>query len=218
MRNFWQRFLALLTPGVQLLLCLLAGMYLTAGIGKLIRALDLYDWLALSGPKFWSGQIWRLATYALLPAGVLEFLMNSVALVMLGGMPERHWSRGELWLYCIVAAAGAGLTKVVLQFSSPLPLTGAAPMVFGLLIAWGFLCGRENISLIPFGEMIVWKLVLVAGAISFLIMFFTAGLVTAIIMAAGGLTGFVYLWLKHKWLMSRASSVIHSERINRLEL
>jgi membrane associated rhomboid family serine protease len=117
-----------------------------------------------------------------------------------------------------VAAAGAGLTKVVLQFSSPLPLTGAAPMVFGLLIAWGFLCGRENISLVPFGEMTMWKLVVVAGAISFLIMFFTAGLVTAIIMAAGGLTGFVYLWLKHKWLMSRASSVIHSERINRLEL
>jgi membrane associated rhomboid family serine protease len=218
MRNFWQRFLALLTPGVQLLLCLLAGMYLTAVIGKLIRAFDLYDWLALSGPKFWSGQIWRLATYALLPAGVLDFLMNSVALVMLGGMLERHWSRGELWLYCVVAAAGAGLTKVVLQFSSPLPLTGAAPMVFGLLIAWGFLCGRENISLVPFGEMTVWKLVVVAGAISFLIMFFTAGLVTAIIMAAGGLTGFVYLWLKHKWLMSRASSVIHSERINRLEL
>ncbi|HAO80942.1 MAG TPA: hypothetical protein DCQ92_18635 [Verrucomicrobia subdivision 3 bacterium] len=218
MRNFWQRFLALLTPGVQLLLCLLAAMYLAAVIGKWVRAFDLYDWLALSGPKFWSGQIWRLASYALLPVGILDFVMNSVALVMLGGMLERHWSRGELWLYCVVAAAGAGLTKVVLQFSSPLPLTGAAPTVFGLLIAWGFLCGRENISLVPFGEMTVWKLVVVAGAISFLIMFFTAGLVTAIIMAGGGLTGFVYLWLKHKWLMSRASSVIHSERINRLEL
>src|ERR1035437_7672922 len=218
MKIFRQRLLVSLTPGVQWLLGLMAAVYLAAVIGKLIHAFDLYDWLALSGPKFWSGQIWRLVTYALLPAGILDFLMNSIALVMLGGMLERHWSRGELWLYCVVAAAGAGLTKVVLQFSSPLPLTGAAPMVFGLLIAWGFLCGRENISLIPFGEMIVWKLVLVAGAISFLIMFFTAGLVTAIIMAGGGLTGFLYLWLKHKWLMSRASSVIHSERINRLEL
>ena len=218
MKILRQRFLALLTPGVQWLLGLLAGMYLTAVIGKLIRAFDLYDWLALSGPKFWNGQIWRLVTYGLLPVGVLDFLMNSVALVMLGAMLERHWSRGELWLYCIVAAAGAGFAKVVLQFSSPLPLVGAAPMMFGLLIAWGFLCGRETINLMPFGEMTVWKLVLVAGAISFLIMFVTAGLFTAIIMAGGGLTGFLYLWLKHKWLMSRVGSVIHSERINRLEL
>jgi hypothetical protein len=49
-------------------------------------------------------------------------------------------------------------------------------------------------------------------------MFFTAGLVTAIIMSAGGLTGWLYLWLKHKWLMSRASRVAHSERMSRLEL
>jgi hypothetical protein len=34
----------------------------------------------------------------------------------------------------------------------------------------------------------------------------------------GGLAGFPYLWLKHQWLMSRAGSVAHSERIYRLEL
>jgi membrane associated rhomboid family serine protease len=117
-----------------------------------------------------------------------------------------------------VAAAGAGLAKVLLQFSNPLPLVGATPMMFGLLIGWGFLCGHESISMLPFGEMTVWKLVLFAGAVSFLIMVFTAGLVTAIIMVAGGLTGWLYLWLKHKWLMSRSGRVVPSERISRLEL
>jgi membrane associated rhomboid family serine protease len=218
MNHFWQRFLAALTPGVRILLGLLAATYLAAVIGKSLHVFDLYDWLAVSGPKFRSGQIWRLITYALLPARVLDFLMNSIALVMLGGLLERHWSRGDFWLYCLVAAAGAGLAKVLLQFSSPLLLVGAAPMMFGLLIGWGFLCGREQISIVPFGEMTVWKLVLVAGAASFLIMFFTAGLMTAIIMSAGGLTGWLYLWLRHKWLMSRTSRVAHSERINRLEL
>jgi membrane associated rhomboid family serine protease len=218
MKNVWQRFLAALTPGVRMLLGLLAAAYLAAVIGKLIHAVDLYDWLALSGPKFWRGQIWRLVTYVLLPAGILNFLMNGVALVMLGGLLERHWSRGQFWLYCLVAAAGAGGAKVLLQFTSPQPLVGAAPMMFGLLIAWGFICGRENISIMPFGEMTVWKLVLVAGAVSFLIMLFTAGLVTAIILSAGGLTGWLYLWLKHKWLMNRASRVAHSERMSRLEL
>jgi membrane associated rhomboid family serine protease len=218
MKNFWQRFLAALTPGVRMLLGLLAAVWLAAVAGKSLHTFDLHDWLALSGPKFWSGQIWRLVTYALMPAGFFDFIMNGIALVMLGGMLERHWSRGEFWRYCLVAAAGAGLAKVLLQFSNPLPLVGAAPMMFGLLIGWGFLCGHENISLVPFGEATVWKLVLVAGAVSFLIMFFTAGPVTAIIMAAGGLTGWLYLWLKHKWLMSRPGRVVPSERISRLEL
>ena len=78
--------------------------------------------------------------------------------------------------------------------------------------------GHENISLVLFGDMTVWKLVLVAGAVGFLIMFSTAGLAAALIMAAGGLTGWVYLWLKHKLLMSRPASAVRSERISRLEL
>ncbi|MGA2854146.1 MAG: rhomboid family intramembrane serine protease [Verrucomicrobiota bacterium] len=218
MKNFLQRFLASLTPGVRILLGLLAAAWLAAVIGKYLHAFDLRDWLAVSGPKFWSGQIWRLVTYALLPAGIMDFLMNGIALVMMGGLLERHWSRGEFWRYCLVSAAGAGLAKVLLQSSNPLPLVGAAPMMFGLLIGWGFLCGHESISVFPFGEMVVWKLVLVAGAAGFLIMFSTAGLVTAIIMAAGGLTGWLYLWLKHKWLMSRAGSMVPSDRISQLEL
>jgi membrane associated rhomboid family serine protease len=91
-------------------------------------------------------------------------------------------------------------------------------MMFGLLIALGLLSGRESIMMVPFGEMTVWKLVLAAGGVSFLMVLLTAGLSTAIIMAAGGLTGWLYLWIKHKWLMNRAGSVVHSERINRLEL
>jgi hypothetical protein len=51
-----------------------------------------------------------------------------------------------------------------------------------------------------------------------LIQFFTAGLVPALILLAGGLTGYLYLWLKHQWLMNRTGSVVHSERISRLEL
>ena len=78
MRNFWQRFLAALTPGVQIMLGLLAAAYLVAVIGKLTQTVELYGWFALNGPKFWSGQIWRLVTYALLPAGILDFLMNGI--------------------------------------------------------------------------------------------------------------------------------------------
>jgi membrane associated rhomboid family serine protease len=218
MKTFWQRSLAALTPGVRLLLGLMTAAYVAATVGKSIHAFDLYGWLALSGPTFWSGQIWRLVTYALLPAGILDFLMNGIALVMLGGLLERRGSRGELWLYCVVTAVGAGLAKVLLQISSPLPLAGATPLMFGLLIAWCFLCGRETINILIFGEITVWKLLLGVAAIGLFITFLTAGSVTALILAAGGLAGWLYLWLKQKWLMSRASRVAHSERMSRLEL
>jgi membrane associated rhomboid family serine protease len=218
MNNFGQRLLASLTPGVRGLLGLLVTMYLAAIIGKVFGIYDLYSWLALSGPKFWSGQIWRLVTYFFLPTGILDFIMNYVALVLLGRLLERLWSRRQLWLYFLLTAAGAGLVKVLLQFSNPLPLTGCAPVIFGLLIAWGFLCGREIITLTVFGQTTVWRLVLTASAVSVLVMFFTAGIVAALILAGGGFTGWLYLWLNHKWLMTRPSNVVRSERINRLEL
>jgi membrane associated rhomboid family serine protease len=91
-------------------------------------------------------------------------------------------------------------------------------MIFGLLAAWCFLCGHERISVVPFGQMIAWHLAAVAGAVSLLFAAFSAGWRMAAVMAAGGLSGWLYVLLWHKWLMSRASRVVPSERISRLEL
>ena len=218
MKHFWQRFLASLTPGVRVLLCLSSAVCLAAAIGNYSRAYDLNRWLAVSGPNFWHGQIWELITYPLLPTAVLDFVFNSLMIVLLGGLLERAWQRGEFWTYCAVTAVGAGLAKVILQFSNPVPMTGMAPVVFGLLAAWGNLFGREKVLLVVFGEMTVWQLALLAAAIGFVTTLFSTGLISAMIMLAGGLTGLLYLWLRVKILMARESRVVHSERINRLEL
>ena len=105
MKNFWQRYLGALTPGARILLALLAAFYAAALVGNFFHWFNLYNFLPLTGAKFWSGQIWRLVTYALLPAGILDFLMNAIALGLLGGQLERHWSRGEFWLFCCVEKA-----------------------------------------------------------------------------------------------------------------
>jgi membrane associated rhomboid family serine protease len=218
MKHFWHRFLASLTPGVRVLLGLSSAVYLAAVMGNYSHAYDLTRWLALSGPNFWHGQIWELITYPLLPTAVLDFVFNGLMIVLLGGLLERAWSRSEFWTYCAVTAAGAGLAKVILQFSSPVPMTGMTPVVFGLLAAWGNLFGREKVSFVMFGEMTVWQLALLAAAIGFVTTLFSTGLVSAMILLAGGVTGLLYLWLRLKILMARESRVVHSERINRLEL
>jgi membrane associated rhomboid family serine protease len=218
MKRIWHRFLASLTPGVRILLCILSAVYLAAIIGKFSHAYDLYHWLALSGTNFWHGQIWQVVTYPLLPAAVFDFVFNSLMIILLGGLLERIWSRSELGIYCVVAAVGAGLAKVILQFSNPAPMTGAGPLVFGLLVAWGYLFGHEKVPLGLFGEITVRQLVLLVGIISLVTMWFSAGLINAVIMLAGGLTGLFYLWLRARLLMARGSRTVDSERINRLEL
>lgn len=215
MKNLWHKFLATLTTGACALLFLLSAVYLAVIIGRLTGAFDLSRWLAVIAANFWHGQVWRIASYALLPAGVMDFVMNAFALVMLGSQLERQWSRGELWIFCLIAAAGAGCAQVLL---SPLPMSGAAPMMFGLLIAWMFISGHEVLLFPIFGQMSVRQMVLIFAGVSFLIMFFTAGWIRAVVMVSGGLTGWLYLWLRHKWLMSRPSRSVESGRINRLEL
>jgi len=218
MQRFWHRFLASLTPGVRVLLCLMSAVYLAAVIGQLTSSFDLYRWLAVSGPNFWNGEIWQLASYPLLPVTALDFVFNSLMIVLLGGMLERMWSRAEFWTFCTVAAVGAGLAKVALQSSNAFPMTGMTPVVFGLLAAWGYLLGHEKMPFVFLGELTVRQMVLLAGVISFVTALFSAGLANAIIMLAGGLAGLFYLWLRSKMLMTRDSRVVNSERINRLEL
>jgi membrane associated rhomboid family serine protease len=215
MKIFWQRFTAALTPGVRILLGLLTLVYLAALIGKLASVFDLYHWLAASAPDFWHGQLWRILTYALLPTGIMDFAMNVIALILIGSLLERHWTRGELWRFCAFAASGAGFVQVVLSSAS---MTGAAPMMFGLLAAWAFAAGHETLLFPIFGQLNVRKTVLIFAGISLSVMFFTAGLVPALVMLAGGLTGWFYLWLRHKWLMTRPGHAVESGRINRLEL
>ena len=215
MKTFWQRFIAQLTPGSRTLLALLTAVYLTSSIGGLTHAFDLPAWLAASAPDFWRGQLWRAVSYALLPNGILDFLTNGLALALLGAQLECQWTRGRLWRYCAIATSGAGLTHI---FLSSRPMTGAAPMLFGLLVAWALECGHQPAQFPLFGEMTVRRVVLIFAVISLAIMFFTAGLARTAVMAAGGFTGGLYLWGRHKWLMSRSGRAVESSRINRLEL
>ena len=207
-----------LTPGVRAVLIVLAAAYLAQIIGVWTSAYSLSAWLALSGPVFWHGRVWAVITFVLLPAGVLDFLFNGLMIACLGPLIERAWSRGEFWSYCLITAAGAGLAKVVLQPSNPALLIGAAPMVFGLLAAWARLYGREEIKLGLIWQTTARRAALLLGAITFLLMAISAGLVVAMVPLSGGLVGWIYLSLRWKVNLARGSRTMTSERMSRLEL
>ena len=218
MRLIWQRFTSFLTPGVSAVLIVLTAAYLAEVIGRWSGTYDLSAWLALSGPGFWHGRVWSVVTYALLPAGLLDLLFNGVMIACLGPSIERAWSRGDLWSYCLITAAGTGLAKVLLQPASPALLIGAGPVIFGLLAAWARLCGREEIRLGLVWHTTVLRAALLLAAVSFLLMVVSTGLVSAVVTLSGGLAGWLYLSLRWKVNLARRSRTVTSERMSRLEL
>src|ERR1039457_454874 len=157
-------------------------------------------------------------TLILAPGRILDLLFHGMLIQWLGAWIVRAWSRGELWSYCLITATGAGLAKVVLQPSNPALLIGAAPMVFGLLAAWARLYGREEIKLGLIWQTTARRAALLLGAITFLLMAISAGLVVAMVTLSGGLVGWIYLSLRWKVNLARGSRTMTSERMSGVEL
>jgi len=218
MRSTWHRFLAPLTPGVRVLLCLLTICYVVAIAGVFSRSYNLYPSLGLAGPFFWHGKLWTIFTYGLLPATLVDFLFNWVMILVFGSWLERVWSRWQLWLYCGVCAVGAGLVKVLVQPSAPMIMVGTTPVVFGLLAAWGTLFAGERVLFWFLWDMSIRQAAIVMALISFVVMLPCAGPVVAGIMLTGGVAGLVMLAFQSKVLHSRVSRSVVSERMGRLEL
>jgi membrane associated rhomboid family serine protease len=217
MKSLCQKCLAALSPGVRPLLLLWVAVSLAAALGQLFRTVDLYRWLALDVSAAHHGQVWRLVTYAWLPAGIMDFAMTALALILLGPLLERHWTRRELWLYCGIATVGAGVADVLFASGAP-PLVGAASVMLAWLLAWAFVSGHEPVPVPVFGSLTVRTLVLILAGLSLFMTLLSGGLVSALVLASGAAVGWLYLWLRHKWLMTRASRVVSSGRIQRLEL
>ncbi|MDR3460277.1 MAG: rhomboid family intramembrane serine protease [Verrucomicrobiae bacterium] len=215
MKQLWQRIVAALTPGVRGILTVWVIFFVVALAGTLTHTFDLERWLAVESAAVWHGQVWRVVTYALLPAGMMDLLTAGFGLAILGGQLERHWLRGELSSYCLITATVAGLVQVLL---SPLPMAGEAPVMLGLLVAWVFVCGHETVNLPIFGPVSVRQIFFIVVAVSLVVMLFSGGWRRAGGMIAGGVAGWVYLWLKFKWLMVKPGRTVESGRMNRLEL
>ncbi len=218
MSRFWHWYVASLTRGVRVLLLCMAMLYLAAWIGKISDSCDLYGWLGLSPVAFWKGRWWTVVTYALLPAGLLDFLFNCFMIGWLGAHIEKAWSPWWLWSYCLLTAVGGGVAKVLLARFDASMMVGAAPVVYGLLAAWMRLSGHEKVRAWFCGETTVFRVGLVLMALSAVFMLSSAGLVNTLVVLCGGLTGWLYLSLHWKLNRAQPGHSVESRRIRRLEL
>lgn len=218
MRRIAAQLISLLTPGVRGLLGLLSLAYLAIGVGQWTRACHLDAWLALRPSAVCQGRVWQILTYPLAPANGLEFVINAIVIAWLGAMLEREWRRGQLWIFCAVVALGAGLVKLAVGVFSPGPLSGAAPIVFGLFAAWAKVFGHERVAILGLGETSARWCALMLGGVSFLMILMQVGWIDSLVMISGGIAGWLFLTLRQRQCHSQPARLVANERVRRLEL
>ena len=211
-------FFSSLTAGPRLLLALFAFGFPLALLGHYTHTIELFRWLAFSPHLVWSGQAWRLLTYAFVPPSVLDWLVSLFWLTTMVCVLARNWHGLELWAYCLLSTVTSSLLLTLLQQPAFGLLGGNGAMILALLVAWDRLYGRERIILLGMGEMSVRQAAIIVAIIEILILFFGLGWVSTLAMVFGGSVGWVYLLLRDKHALNRRSQVLDSARIARLEL
>ena len=218
MKNGVNRFFSSLPTGARLLLLAYALGFPVALAGHYSHLFDLHDWLPLMPVLVWKGQVWRLLTYAFLPGGVVDWAVSLFWLATLVSVLGRNWSSFGLWLYCLLAVFAGAVPIVLLKSGAEFLVVGNAAMIFGLLVDWYQLYGRERIILLGFGEISVRQAAILVAIIEMLILFFCVGWFILVSMMCGGLAGWLYLAVRRKLVVNLDSRRVDSERIARLEL
>lgn len=142
-----------------------------------------------------SFEIWRLVTYIFLHGGFFHILFNLFAFWMFGSQLEQEWGRNEFLKYFFVCGVGAGISSVVADPFSPIPIIGASGAVYGILLAYGMYFPDRVILLYGIAPVKAKYFVIGIGAIAFLSAMGSGGGGGVAHMAhlGGMIVGFLYL-------------------------
>jgi membrane associated rhomboid family serine protease len=218
MKNLFRNYFSSLPWGMRLFLLVFVLGFPVAWIGLSARLFNLYGWLALIPALVWKGQVWRVVTYAFLPAGPLDWLISLFWLMTLVPVLGRNWNARNFWGYCLLGAVAGGLFILLLKPGMERGVVGEGAIIFALLVAWDWMYRRERLLLLGIGEISVRQAAILIAVINSLILFFCAGWFLMLAMWCGGLAGGLWLFVRTKLLLGRTPQQIRSERVARLEL
>ena len=218
MKNLIRNYFSSLPWGLRLFLLIFVLGYPVAWVGNRTQLFDLYGWLALTPALVWKGQVWRLVTYAFLPAGPLDWAISMFWLATLVSALGRNWSVRGFWAYCLLGALAGGLFISLLRPGMQVGIVGSGAMIFALLVAWDWLYRNERLILLGIGEISVRQAAILITIINSLILFFCSGWFLMLAMWCGGVAGGLYLFVRWKLVMGKTGRQVRSERVARLEL
>lgn len=218
MKNVVKNFFSRLPLAIKIYVLIFVFGYPVAWLGSRLDLFHVYNWFDLVPALVWKGHVWRVVTYAFLPASALDWAISVFWLSTLVSVLARCWSGWGFWGYNLLGAAGGSLMFVFLKPHAQFGIVGSAAMVFALIVAWDWFFRHERIELLGIGELSVRQTALVIAGINSLILFFCNGWFCMLSMWCGGLVGWLYLFLTSKRVMNRSSQTVKTERMARLEL
>jgi membrane associated rhomboid family serine protease len=131
------------------------------------------------------------------PAGIFVFVFNMLMLWMFGAPIEDTWGTTRFVKYYFVCGIGAGLCFLAAAFAWGTPaqvMLGASGAIFGLLLAYGMIFPEQTVLVMFLFPMKAKYMVMIYGAIEFLLVF-NAGSFLASLCNLGGML-FGYLFIK----------------------
>lgn len=219
MKTLFKNFFASLPLGARLLVLVYLVAFPLALVGSYTQTFDLYGWFGLSPAKVWEGQVWRVLTHGLLPAGPIDWLIGSFWLATFASILGRNWTGLGFWGYCLLGVFGGAVPIVVFKSGMQGIVVGNFAMIFALLVAWDRFYKHERIVLLGIGEMSVRQAAILIAIINSVIAFFSCGgWFFMLAMWSGGVAGWLWLTISTRLFMGKAPEQIRSERVSRLEL
>jgi len=139
--------------------------------------------------------IWQPFTYMFLhyPGDLMTILFNMLTLWWIGSALEQTWGRRRFLRFYLLCGVGAGVCVILLNYVFRHPdvwVVGANGAIYGILLAFAVLYPDVTMLFMMIFPMKAKFMVMLLGAISFLIAYSsTGGAVTAVAQLSGMLVG-----------------------------
>jgi membrane associated rhomboid family serine protease len=217
MRNVRHLFLSI-PLGCRTLLVIFFIIALANLILSLEFSFSPIPYLCLSGPQFWSGEVWRILSHGCFPANLPDVAWAALLMAIVGSWVEVRSNRWILFGICLAGILGAGAAKVLLMPRAPTALIGLAPIGVALLAAWIKLCGNEDVMVVLTTVTKVRIAGMIFSILSLIIVFFSCSPMDGLMVACAWPSGWTFLWCHDRFVRARSARLANSNRMGRLEI
>jgi membrane associated rhomboid family serine protease len=140
---------------VPVVLAALMGAILVLSIAGVAGARNgmptLLEHGLLEVPAVWQGQVWRLVTFVLFELGPISLIFSFLVLTWFGADLVARWgTRRFLAVFFGLAAIAGAVTCLIglgWQMVTLVPHAGSAPVLDGLVVAWGIFFKEREVRL-----------------------------------------------------------------------
>ncbi len=144
-----RRRFARITPGALYLLIAESSLSLLFLLAKDEFKFELARWLTANATQVWHDlKVWTLVTSALMHNELVALLFHGVILWLFVPVLERWWGTKKFLLFALWTSLAGTITGslVGLLLDDPTPILGLDSFIYGSIVAFGVLYGRERVQ------------------------------------------------------------------------